>query len=235
MQFIAELAKSLGWPITAGWIAWLFRRDMTTLLRRIVKGSIGGASVEFDQNMKDIAAKAPELEVPAPKEEAIDDFPMLEDPVELPELPTTPVSLPKKLTRAEWAAARYHGARPLGVGPSGYIMAARTMSPKDPRGAIFCAWRAVEIAILDLAESQAVTLWDPPIATETDWRSIQKQVRFPPATGSIVYDLYRQRIVAAGDDGFRPNESALETYITLAERVVDALLSGRSVSASARG
>ena len=59
--FIAEMTKSLAWPIAAVAITVIFRRRIGELLKTLKKGKIGSAEFEFETRMSEVADSLQDL------------------------------------------------------------------------------------------------------------------------------------------------------------------------------
>ncbi|MET7143146.1 hypothetical protein M3S04_16045 [Xanthomonas sp. PPL139] len=61
LSFIAELIKSLAWPLAVVVVILLFRSEITALLKTMKRGKVGMAEVEFERDVLKLESSAQAL------------------------------------------------------------------------------------------------------------------------------------------------------------------------------
>lgn len=231
MQFTAELAKSLGWPIAAGWIAYLFRRDMTSLLKRVVKGKIGVAEFEFEKSMEGLAAAVPALVAEA---EVVDKTPNLDakpggeqlaKTTEEATIPNSDKTVHRPSIPPTAEAYKY------AIRAAKMMKRAREHVGSDPRRAIMEAWKQVENSINDLGVRYGLLPTGLRPTSSLAWEIITKAIDLSPGLTDMIDELRHQGFEARHSPSFAPNLEAVETYLELAMLAIKILESSNPSSA----
>lgn len=58
LQFVAELAQALAWPLTVLVLGFLFRAEIRLLLGRMKKGKVGAAELEFEVAVRSLESES---------------------------------------------------------------------------------------------------------------------------------------------------------------------------------